>query len=533
MLGSALLLLALGVSAYAAKDLLHIRIPLAGAGAHGSQVQLPHLSVASPVKQPAPQRGCCDSAIAECLACTAGISVERYCSVPQTANVDGCEKMRFKALAAVATTSTTTTSSSTRTRKPQQSMAVVVEGRTQRRKDKWRSQADCCTTATAPCVACAMGMSVEEYCSAKNDANKAPGCEEIEAEKSAKEEEDDSLTAAKEQASMEEMMRDQYEQMQKQLQAHEMQELERQRSECCGEHSAKCLACAAGLSLKEYCDEGGDTIAPGCEALTTSTLPTTTTELSTTGIRVVIRGMPTKPTTSTTMTTTTLPGLSLFCFALMLPWGYEPHLMKKQLKVRKSIFDCDESAVYSSEVIDLGEGFETHDLGIDLHCKYGGQFHTVLNTPIFQAVWARIAKDGRYRAHDWTVKADPDTVFFPQRLQRVLRGRDQLVGEVGNGTFLNNCGYGLHGPLEVLSRRAIEVYAEGVHSCDEPPQEDVYLQKCMLRLGVLQVNHFNLLAEAHCSFEDWEKCTSDHVSFHPFKKWKEYERCLHTVDSRE
>jgi len=108
-----------------------------------------------------------------------------------------------------------------------------------------------------------------------------------------------------------------------------------------------------------------------------------------------------------------------------------------------------------------------------------------------------------------------------------------MVGEIGNGTFLNNCGYGLHGPLEVLSRKAIEVYGKGVHHCKQPPQEDVYLQQCMLRLGVLQVNHFNLLAEAHCSFEDWAKCSSDHVSFHPFKEWRDYEHCVHVAESKE
>jgi len=82
----------------------------------------------------------------------------------------------------------------------------------------------------------------------------------------------------------------------------------------------------------------------------------------------------------------------------------------------------------------------------------------------------------------------------------------------------------------VLSRRALEVYGSGNSACDRPPQEDVYLQTCLLALGVTQVNRFNLLAEDHCHFKEWKACKSGHVSFHPFKKIKDYEQCLAAVD---
>jgi len=268
----------------------------------------------------------------------------------------------------------------------------------------------------------------------------------------------------------------------------------------------KCLACVAGSTLEEYCAEHDATHAADCrEALHPTEAPATTT-------------------------TTGTAGLSLFCFSLMLPWGYEFGLLSSQLSGKKSIFACDEAAVYSSGVLDLG-GVQTVKVDSDLHCKYGGEFHTVLNTPVFKKVWERVIQDGRFRLHDWIVKVDPDAVFFPWRLRRVLTGPDQFTAAAGNGTFLNNCGFGLHGPLEVLSRRALEVYAEGVDDCPQPPQEDVYLQQCLIHLGVVQVNHFNLLAEAHCAFEDWEKCDSDHVSFHPFKKWSAYKRCLSKVEA--
>jgi hypothetical protein len=236
-------------------------------------------------------------------------------------------------------------------------------------------------------------------------------------------------------------------------------------------------------------------------------------------------------TPSSTILVRRLP--TLFCFSLMLPWGYEPSLLKMQRRHKSSIFGCEATAVYSSEKQDLG-GINTEDLGIDLHCPLGGVFNTVMNTPIFVEVWKRLIKDAVFRHYDWTVKVDPDAVFFPERLRHILGNPAQAASaQDGNGTFLNNCGFGLHGPLEVISRRALEVYGNGNFICDRPPQEDVYLQTCLLALGVTQVNRFNLLAEEHCHFSEWQKCKSGHVSFHPFKKIKDYEECLATVDGSE
>merc|ERR1712061_40350 len=132
-------------------------------------------------------------------------------------------------------------------------------------------------------------------------------------------------------------------------------------------------------------------------------------------------------TTTTTKTRTTAPlAESLFCFSLMLPWGYEPSLLRIQLKERMSIFDCDETAVYSNKVIHLGFNVETNVVDKNLHSPIGGEFHTALNTPIFIAVWKQLIKDGRFRYHGWTVKTDPDAVFLPSRLRRVIRGPHSL-----------------------------------------------------------------------------------------------------------
>lgn len=239
--------------------------------------------------------------------------------------------------------------------------------------------------------------------------------------------------------------------------------------------------------------------------------------------------VPTTTTVTTTraaVTTTTMTKLpSLFCFSVMVSWGYEPGLVRMQADERRSIFACDGSAVYSNAEMDFGSVTSRIVRGTDLHCEKGGPFNTLLNTPVFKKVWEQVLADGLYKPYDWIVKADCDTVFFPARLRTMIRGPALQNAQDGGGLFLNNCGFGLHGPLEVVSRTALETYKAGFQQCEEPPQEDVFLQACMMKLGVKQVNQFTLLAEDHCRTANWQACQSEHVSFHPFKDAAAYRAC--------
>jgi hypothetical protein len=239
--------------------------------------------------------------------------------------------------------------------------------------------------------------------------------------------------------------------------------------------------------------------------------------------------LPTTTTVTTTMvttsTTTTRPP-TLFCFSVMVSWNYEPSLVRMQVKDRRSIFSCDGAAVYSNEVLHLGMDITSRVVqGTDLRCSKGGEFNTLLNTPVFKKVWHQVLSDGLYQDFDWTAKVDCDAVFFPERLRRLVQGPALHAAQDGNGIFLNNCGFGLHGPIEVVSRRALETYKHNWHGCDNPPQEDVYLQACMNKLGVTQVNQFSLLSEEACRTPNWQACQSQHVSFHPFKEIDQYSQC--------
>jgi hypothetical protein len=224
---------------------------------------------------------------------------------------------------------------------------------------------------------------------------------------------------------------------------------------------------------------------------------------------------------------------SLFCFMLVVPWGDEPKVVTWQRKARKGIFQCDKYSIYSNVTGDVLSGLPITVVHSDLFCPMGGQWNTRLNTPIFIKLWDQVLHDGVYRSTAWTVKLDPDTVFFPQRLRDVVESPAHHSAQEEQGLFSDNCEYKgtLHGPIELLSRRAVEVYAVGHKNiCTQPPQEDVYMRSCLLKLGVKRVQDFILLAEQSC-FWDWESCKSSRVAFHPFKTLQSQWGCYGTAEN--
>merc|ERR550525_448314 len=140
-------------------------------------------------------------------------------------------------------------------------------------------------------------------------------------------------------------------------------------------------------------------------------------------------------------------GPSLFCWALTVPEGEEPTLLKWQASKKAGIFGCDKAAVYSNQPVNIG-GEPAHVIESDMKCEYGGDSQSALNTWIFIAAWKKVLEDGYHAAHDWTAKVDPDTVFFPNRLKALLTQHPREA-------YLSNCQYGLHGPLEVFSKTAL------------------------------------------------------------------------------
>lgn len=231
------------------------------------------------------------------------------------------------------------------------------------------------------------------------------------------------------------------------------------------------------------------------------------------------------------------PGNSLWCFSLMTPNTGEQDLITWQFNNQASIFACDAYAVYSNEEIQVAPGVTTRVVQSDLKCGYGGDSQSALNSWIFIAVWDKICDDREYGDHQWVVKVDPDCVFFPNRLV-------QILPIFSNAQVIENCKYGMHGPIEIFSTGAIDALAaEYASSFDgKTPKrcvtdqdfgqwgEDMFIDQCLTQvLGLTQHPlEPRVICENHCNCPDFYWCQkgSDRVSYHPFKTVGDYSNCI-------
>jgi len=242
-------------------------------------------------------------------------------------------------------------------------------------------------------------------------------------------------------------------------------------------------------------------------------------------------------------------GTSLYCVALMVPGSYEEGMVLWQHKNKVSLFACNAGEIFSNESVELAPGLKTSKINSDLKCEYGGDSGTALNAWIFIEFWRKVLENKVYSEHDWTVKVDVDAVFFPDRLLTVLKDNS-------GAAWISNCKYGLHGPIEVLSLRAMAALAADYalsEAGDEPARcleampeavegpaqwgEDMFLDKCLSEvLGVDSVIDTRLMCEAHCDCPNWYWCGNgtDRVIFHPFKMPDMLRQCLaNTLESRQ
>lgn len=228
---------------------------------------------------------------------------------------------------------------------------------------------------------------------------------------------------------------------------------------------------------------------------------------------------------------------TLYCFSLCVPWSSEPALLAWQHTHRASIFACDEFGVYSNQALVVAPGVTAHLVDSDLKCELGGDTHTALNSWIFIAVWKAVIDNGRYKLYDWTIKVDPDAVFFPHRLRPVLQTH-------AGAPYVNNCRFGLHGPVEVLAKTTLDRMAVdyALSSDGKSPKrcvgeqsiglwgEDLFLDQCLSKIYGLSARPTDsrLICEDHCVCPAWYWCRNgtDRVVFHPFKTADSYANCM-------
>lgn len=239
------------------------------------------------------------------------------------------------------------------------------------------------------------------------------------------------------------------------------------------------------------------------------------------------------------MTRIQQPG-SIFCFTLISPTTSEQLLLEVLHVETTGIFGCDAYAVYSNVTFEVVPGVVSHPVNSDLACRSGGEPSALANLDIFMAVWKEVAKAGQFKEHNWTVKADADTVFLPGRLRSILPHHP----EAKQGVYLNNCRFGMRGAIEVFSRNAVEAWISGAPACFQHFTEscvgpcgwgeDTFLDRCLQQvLKIRRDDEWRLLSDSHCvadrkQVSEWvpERCRSDRVAFHPFREKESLSDCL-------
>merc|ERR1712039_871224 len=164
------------------------------------------------------------------------------------------------------------------------------------------------------------------------------------------------------------------------------------------------------------------------------------------------------------------------------------------------------------------------------------------NLPVFLNVWKSIKQEGTWRSYPWIVKADPYTVFIPQRLQYILRHQPIPA----TGAYMENCKHvrmGFHGSLEVVSRAAFGTFLNHLDSCQtELPihngththfreyGEDKFAAWCMQKIRTCPDHMAKEITDSRTKNIKhwWPNCSRALTAgLHGFFKPPQYMRCLH------
>jgi hypothetical protein len=217
---------------------------------------------------------------------------------------------------------------------------------------------------------------------------------------------------------------------------------------------------------------------------------------------------------------------SLFCFSVVSRFNpVEMELIEAQRSLRASIFDCDESAVLSTEPASMGDDvtvltFPEAAVGIS-------NAGTAANAEIFMNAWEAIRKSGLWASYDWIVKTDPDAVLLPRRLRLHL-----ALHHGEEGVYVQNCdrygGPSLFGALEAFSHAAVRMFFDSGPECRNTLNwqewgEDVFMALCLDHIGVSSVFDQKLIGDARCTWADCGDGTSS--SYHPFKSVGDWTSC--------
>jgi hypothetical protein len=208
-------------------------------------------------------------------------------------------------------------------------------------------------------------------------------------------------------------------------------------------------------------------------------------------------------------------GTSLFCFAVAMSGegseSQDKTLMDYQQKEGLGIFACDAHSVLTVKQQHEARGYKSKS-----------------NINFFVEHWDKVRKDDVWAKYDWTVKVDPDTVFFPNRLKLRL---DKLNTPAGASVYIENIDfkYKFISALEVLSKAALKLYFSHRSECQEhlgsAGSEDYFIKACLDAVGARHQSDFSLLRDRYAEPSMADCTDGDAAAFHYFKEVKFWEAC--------
>jgi len=229
---------------------------------------------------------------------------------------------------------------------------------------------------------------------------------------------------------------------------------------------------------------------------------------------------------------------SFFCWAVM--FESDKDLISSTFGGRAGIFACNDYAVISPEKMDIGQddcGATVSTWQADLpHVEKGtygvnAMTSSWLNVPIFLVCWDMLMKSTQVWDQDFTVKVDPDAVFFPKRLGGYLKEH------VGSPVYTTDCRYWggdpdgkVFGALEVVSKQGIGTFKENWDTCKNLPWqgwgEDYWLDHCLKQIGVPSVNLADYVTDGTCPLGGYAGCDDGKfVALHPYKDAGQWWEC--------
>jgi len=235
---------------------------------------------------------------------------------------------------------------------------------------------------------------------------------------------------------------------------------------------------------------------------------------------------------------------SLFCFVVTLPHGPEPKLIMYQFVKRMGIFACNRYSVFSevSEWLILGR-LRTFGIG---RMKAAKKLW-LENLDIFLRAWRQVKRSGHFLQSDWTIKVDPDSVWFPSRLRPMLRP----YSNPDDSIFFANCdqsgenwhAWNMQGPIEIISRGAARNFTKGYNECLRTLGdgglgasgvhdvfglgEDQFVDRCLQSQGARKERMPGLLSDLGSSCRGSSpSCAKDWVAYHHYKTPKTFFDCV-------